>query len=301
MKNNSIIKLVLGASLIFVIGIISYRSKNIEKNEKKTEQKNDMPVTATADVGTVKDSSGNSGKSEKISDSDVSATPVVPAVQGIIIDNGFEPDDGAPIPSAEDQVRNNVIEARVEFSEDDISVTRRGEYDYVEMKEALNGLAEPGSPDLPVYSFTLLIPRGRVIDDISVKLNEVTWKHDVFVSPAQPPRIPDGSPPPPFVPPDSAVYAKDELVPSVPVEDSVSQGVRGYTVVPVNVHPVRYNPVSGELTRVTSLKVELTTRDMTDEERSNAFMPRSNKHFDDSVRGIVSNSEIMDIQVLQNN
>ncbi|MFC1498976.1 C25 family peptidase propeptide domain-containing protein [Verrucomicrobiota bacterium] len=297
MKNNSIIKILLGASLIFVIGIIFYRSKSIEKDiEKDPEQKNDIPVTATADAAV---SEQNAETSKEISLSDVSGSSAAQAVSGLIIDNGFEPDDGEPIPSAEEQVRNNLIEARIEFSEDDISVTRQGEYDYIKIKKALNGLAKPGSPDLPVYSFTLLIPRGRVIDGVDIKVSEVPWKQDVFVSPAQPPRIPDGSPPPPFVPPDNVVYSKDALVPAVPVQDGGPQGVRGYTVVPVNVHPVRYNPASGELTRVTSLKVELTTRDMTDEERRNAFMPKSNKHFDDSVRGIVSNSEIMDIKIYQ--
>ena len=49
------------------------------------------------------------------------------------------------------------------------------------------------------------------------------------------------------------------------------------------------------LTLIPSLKAEVTTRDMTDEEKRVVFMPRSNKHVDESVRGIVSSAEIMEM------
>ena len=217
----------------------------------------------------------------------------------VYVDNGFEPDDDAPVPSLEEQVRNNRVVARVAFAEEDIKVERRGDYDTISVPDAMGGMAVPGSPDLPIYSFTLLIPRGRVVDDMQFKVSEVPWKEGVYVAPTQPPQKPDGSAPLPFVPPDETFYARDEFMPEVVVKGSGAQGIRGYRVVPIYVYPVRYNPAAGTLTRVVSMRVELTTRDMTAEELKNAFMPRSNQHFDASVKAIVTNPGIMDIQIEQ--
>lgn len=213
------------------------------------------------------------------------------------VDNGFEPDDGEPVPSLEEQVRNQQVVARVEFSEEDISISRFGEYDVVSVENALSGMGEPGSPDLPLYTVSLLIPRGRVMEDIRFNVSEVSWKQNVKVFPTQLPSATDGSTPPAFVEPDESVYSRSEFLPAVVAQGGSDQRIRGYTVIPVHVSPVRYNPASGELTRVTSLKIELSTRDMTQDELQNAFMPKSNEHFDRSVKALVSNPGIMDIQI----
>ncbi len=215
---------------------------------------------------------------------------------GEFVDNGYEPDDDQPIPSAEEQVRTKVISARIEFDANDVRLTKRNGYDYIEMDGASGNASAPGMPDIPVFGVSLLIPSGMVIDDISFKVTERFWKKGVKVYPSQQPQnhydpnwVPDA--------PNDSVYQSDTIQPVEIVTNLGMQKIRGNSIVPVSIAPVRFKPSTGELTIVTSCKAIIRLRDMTATETAAAFKPRHNALFDNAVRDMILNEDIMDLEI----
>ena len=118
--------------------------------------------------------------------------------------------------------------------------------------------AEPGSPLLPAWSFTVVIPQGMKVGGIDVSsagIEQVPIDFKVF--PAQVP-VPVSRPElPAFVPGSPAVYGSDEPSPGAYATVSPVGVKSGFRLVTVTLNPVQYFPRSGRLVLATELAVTL--------------------------------------------
>jgi hypothetical protein len=124
---------------------------------------------------------------------------------------------------------------------------QNGIYDIIAI-EGCSYTDEIGNPQLPVFTETFVLPYNAVVTDIQVTTtSNQQILGDYFIYPAQPPRLLDGSDPPPFVEPNLAVYNATTPYPNKTAE-IVSDGyLFGYHVVTVKIYPIEYIPATGEI------------------------------------------------------
>jgi len=122
-------------------------------------------------------------------------------------------------------------------------------------------LAEPGAPLLPLLPVTLLLPPGEELLDLRVAAAEPSSLSGSWaVIPAQQPRRlsePRETVDP--TPPDPEIYTSDALFPTSLHGEPIKSRYRGFGLVTVLLHPVRYRPASGRLLHHPELTVTLTT------------------------------------------
>ncbi len=119
---------------------------------------------------------------------------------------------------------------------------------------------DPGMPLLPACPANVLLPPGEVVTSIRVLPEEVhTLEGTYLVPPAQKPQ--PISLPGPFPPtePDAAVYGSDEHYPAVAARLVIEQKGWGHGLAFLQVRPVAYRPVSGELLWYDRVVVEVDT------------------------------------------
>ncbi|MBD3166867.1 hypothetical protein GF324_09730, partial [bacterium] len=108
-------------------------------------------------------------------------------------------------------------------------------------------LGDPGEPILPVRSHTFLLPPGEALHKVEVK--QILWEtvaKGVTV-------LPQGA----FLPisqmeyadpePDASIYNSNSFFPLKPVSDLQTGYLRGHSIGSYLLHPLRWNPDSGEL------------------------------------------------------
>ncbi|MCB2185313.1 MAG: discoidin domain-containing protein [Deltaproteobacteria bacterium] len=120
--------------------------------------------------------------------------------------------------------------------------------------------ATPGWPILPIRTAKLVIPAGETVEAIQVTTPEGVSLGQGFVvdhSRGVHPVSAEG--PLHLAPPDPAIYGSDQDFPASPYTDRGVQRLVGYQVVMVELRPVVYNPVRGELRYFPSLTVTVNT------------------------------------------
>lgn len=154
-------------------------------------------------------------------------------------------------------------------------------------------LADPGAPLLPVLPLTLLLPPGEELLDIRVEaddgqLLEGTWS---VAHARQPHKL--SSPDIDDTPPDERIYSSDTLFPAALHGEPVISRYRGFGLVTVLLHPVRYRPASGRLYHHPGLNVVLTTRGVSTPGVPPRFLALDD-HTVNRVRGMVANPDAVD-------
>ena len=121
------------------------------------------------------------------------------------------------------------------------------------------GPATPGLPALPFRGMFLEVPSSAGVEIEILAMAYETLGTGFTVYPSQPP-LPDSSdePEPPFAR-DAAAYATDAFLPASPVTLGEPGIIRGRHVVFVEIYPIQYNPVTGELRACTTLRFRLRT------------------------------------------
>lgn len=163
-------------------------------------------------------------------------------------------------------IEKGVISLDVEFEEPRItpSAVLPG-YDHVEMVGAHSfGIEGVGSPQLPIKGVNILIPFDRKIDRINVGLGERVTVHGRYmVEPGQREYpisqmeiakiTPDG--------PEYRIYELSTIYPSMIGRLESIQNKMGYSIVVLQLFPVRYVPKMGEISyyRKMTVKIKLTT------------------------------------------
>ena len=120
----------------------------------------------------------------------------------------------------------------------------------------------PGEPDIPLMSERVAIPEGSV--PVAAHARAEVWEPV--------PGSYDVRPLPPPCPllhgldlaraslPDPAIYGTDAFWPETPVRLSGSGSSDGHVFADLEIRPLRYNPVTGELERLVSVAIAVATR-----------------------------------------
>jgi hypothetical protein len=123
---------------------------------------------------------------------------------------------------------------------------QNGAYDVISIEGCLY-TDEIGNPQLPVFTETFVLPYNAVVTGIKVATKSNQIPGNYFIFPTQPPRLLDGSDPPPFVEPNPVVYNSTAPYPNKGVE-SINDGyLHGYHVVTVKIYPIEYIPATGKI------------------------------------------------------
>ncbi len=154
-------------------------------------------------------------------------------------------------------IRNHGIRIEIDFPSPTITEVR--EYHRVTIK-GMPSLGQPGEPVLPVKTIKILIPFGQEVKRIKVSSKkERILKGKYLVEPGQRP-VPlryRGKVPLPFL--KDKIYSSNHPFPGRLYSNKSIQSMRGYKILLLNLHPVKYIPGKRELSYYESIKIEVTT------------------------------------------
>jgi len=121
-------------------------------------------------------------------------------------------------------------------------------------------LTDPGMPELPAWPVSLLLPPGEKVVSVELTQSEpVSVAGGLNVYPQQIPVPLSRQQSATFTAPNAAVYEVNSFWPAVDRTAFHTQYLRGHSIALLNLWPVKYNPVSGELTYVPQITVTVTT------------------------------------------
>ena len=176
------------------------------------------------------------------------------------------------------------------FDSRGLSFTTAGGYDVVELS-GYPALVNPGMPRVPRVVERVLIPAGA--EPVSAELTAVEWttmpgRHNL--APAQP-DVPLPMPGKtfnlPHYAPDAAVYSTNAFYPTSGIRLLDAGTLGGYRIVGVELLPVRFNPVTGELQLATRMEYRLAYAEGT----VDGLVPSAEQQafYAGMVRGMVAN------------
>lgn len=184
----------------------------------------------------------------------------------------------------------------VRFSPTDLVFSKAGGYDVVE----LNGCpasSDVGKPRLPRLVQALVMPAGAQVRSVEVVfIEEGSLEGTYDIIPAQP-DVPLPMPGRKFTTsepsPDLGVYSVNEAYPSKVVRTLGTGTLCGYSIGHVEINPVRYNPVSKQLT----VASRITYRVVYDESATEGTVPTAYQKevFGQEVRNLVANPQAVDL------
>jgi hypothetical protein len=172
----------------------------------------------------------------------------------------------------------------------DLLISTADGFDNVELRGGA-GLGQLGAPRVPRVVERVLIPAGA--EPTGLELVAVDWTTipgRYNLAPAQPEvplAMPGRSFTLPSYAPDQAVYSADAYFPGSYVELLESATLAGYRMASVELRPVRFNPVSGELQLATRIEYRLKY----DAGNRDAYVPSSEQRdfYAGMVRAMVAN------------
>jgi photosystem II stability/assembly factor-like uncharacterized protein len=128
-------------------------------------------------------------------------------------------------------------------------------YCYVTLSGCPSYTGEIGAPCLPCKDISFVLPYDYRLEGVKiVSIDSTNQDCEYYIYPTQPPRLTDGNPPPPFVPPDPYYYS--EIYPGK-VTQILSDGYRsGFRVATIRLFPIQY--FEQRLTLYTSIKISLS-------------------------------------------
>ena len=106
----------------------------------------------------------------------------------------------------------------------------------------------PGQPELPIMGGAILLPPGTEADSIQFDYPQpVSLGAGYYVPPVQAQHPLSATGPFPPTPEDPAIYDSDKFFPLKLTADLQTQFKRGYSTAHFTIHPVVYNPSTGEI------------------------------------------------------
>jgi len=172
----------------------------------------------------------------------------------------------------------------------DVILSKANDYDIVELPGVLS-LVQPGAPRLPHVRQAVLIPAGAEPTGVELVAEEWTDLPGNFrIAPSQPDvRLPRAgeSFSPTIYPPDPAIYALSSPFPETKIRLTGEGRTSGYTMVYVELFPVRYVPATGRLQLATRLAYRLSYADNRVDAR--VATRRQQEVFGNAVRAMVVN------------
>jgi hypothetical protein len=153
---------------------------------------------------------------------------------------------------------------------------------------------EEGMPQLPVKTVKLIIPADSEPETVEItneKAKVFSLNHPLF--PVQKP-VPismdfKGND---FVLPDKSVYQSDDYYPQEQVSIVRTDYVRGNKIVIIEVNPVRYNPVEGQLEYFSTIDILLHLK--SSDKKIKSAKVKNKKKYNDYLRLLVDNNTDVD-------
>ena len=129
--------------------------------------------------------------------------------------------------------------------------------------ESLGRLLIPGKPNLPSKIYSIAIPPGTEVTDVSLHESEgiiLPGKYDI--KPAQLPKVIGDENTLIYDNNYKEIYSSDEPYPSSVVEFVRTAGYRKYNLVDVRVTPFSYRPLSGQLTYYPEITIHISYKSL---------------------------------------
>jgi MYXO-CTERM domain-containing protein len=122
-------------------------------------------------------------------------------------------------------------------------------------------LARPGAPLLPYKTIYFVLPYGHEPLDIHLENMQVEPLDGVHnIAPAQLPMRLDRKEHSRITPPDPEIYGCDDPQPGEWIEAGTLQFKHGYALLPVTLHPLSFQPLSGTIDQLLSAEIVVTTK-----------------------------------------
>jgi hypothetical protein len=183
---------------------------------------------------------------------------------------------------------------------DEPTITSKEGYDYVEMRDCFH-LGAPTKPLLPSKQVRLLIPPGEEATEISVVASGKTRLGDGYrVYPCQYEIPVSLAHQRKFTQPDATIYASDRIFPSVNHANLDTGFYRGHGIAMVDIYPMEYIPLSGELSYFSSITVTISTATSRSSSDSFSRFYRSNDNTRSKVVDWVQNPGQLSLYPIQN-
>ena len=180
-------------------------------------------------------------------------------------------------------------------------ITHEEGFDQVELNDCFF-MNDPGKPQLPEKYVKLLIPPGEEAVEITVSgsgktivgkgFNVYPCQYDIPLSLGAMKK---------FTEPDEETYASDKVYPAA-IHSKLDTGYyRGHSIATVNIHPMEYIPISGELSYYSSLTVTITTQSTVNSSNSYSRFYRSDESTHKFIKSYVQNTEQLFMYPVQTN
>ncbi|MBN1968570.1 MAG: T9SS type A sorting domain-containing protein [Candidatus Delongbacteria bacterium] len=165
--------------------------------------------------------------------------------------------------------------------------------DFVEIAAGNYKVGEIGSPALPIYSELIEAPKGAKINAELVNVISKNYKlselgYDYMVAPMQPSYSKSENPANMFHRFSSSDYSQNMFYGEENVSVTKMGTMRGADIAKINVTPIKYNPVTGEITVIESadIKVSFVGGDLS------AKAAEYSPYFEDSFNKLINYKEI---------
>jgi len=158
----------------------------------------------------------------------------------------------------------------------------------------------PGEPELPAIVINLIVPSGKSILGVDVKISKEEKIGTYLIYPTQYPEPTSINYKPVWIPPDEIIYNSSDVFPSEIVKINKDGYFDGAThIVQLLVTPIRYIPKEGVVTFISEITITLNFKD--DNKSISIPVSRENKfqkYYDSIINRLVDNkSDILAYQV----
>ena len=150
-------------------------------------------------------------------------------------------------------------------------------------------VAIPGSPLLPRFQKTVLLPPQTKVKTIQITLEAEQRLTVGTILPAETPTLLTETPTTSSPQPNQAIYGSSAPYPTQPVTDIGIQQFRGYQIQYLDVCPFQYIPTTGQLTFYQSITIELQLEPALTQTALYRGLPQDQ----DAVQNIVENPDLL--------
>ncbi len=150
-------------------------------------------------------------------------------------------------------------ESQKNYSFDQAMVTSADEYHRIFIQDLML-IGQPGDPALPTASYTVILPPGEELTGVQIVSENWIQLEGSYLPEPFAPQVPISSGIKPEAIPNAAVYNSDNIYPASPVSDIQTGFLRGYSIGTYLIHPVRWNPATGEAEQLVDVRVNIVSK-----------------------------------------
>ncbi|MBN2372186.1 IPT/TIG domain-containing protein [bacterium] len=172
-------------------------------------------------------------------------------------------------------------------------------YDQIDMEGTKIWDGRAGAPILPVKPLSILIPFQHQVSSIKVFKGPCKKiEGEFFLEPAQSPVPTNYCSKVMPTPPDPSIYESDSEYPASPCGDAFIQKRHGYTMLILNLFPVKYHPLDKKISYYPEIELQIETvlveGSYPDGPDNEGIRIKANPNYKDEIRSLVDNPDILD-------